>query len=123
MRIINTDEIRRDAYEYGYDRFEFGDPVPREEIDMSFFTDTAEYANTVLPRLRRLAGFGDSGFGTYTEVRDVIGVSQEAAAELAADAGWIDADVIDSWDLFDDLVDEFHDGASDGLVSGPNAQV
>ncbi len=38
-----------------------------QDVHWDTYTSTAEFANHVAPRIRRLAGFEDSGMGTYRE--------------------------------------------------------
>lgn len=38
-----------------------------EGLDFEYWTESAEYANNVLPRLRAIAGYDDAGYGTYTD--------------------------------------------------------
>lgn len=62
---------------------------------LSAFTDSARYANIILPQLRELAGYEDSGHGTY----------QEAPNE-------------DCTHLLGTMVDYFTQGYVDGLLEG-----
>jgi len=57
------------AYEMGYNEYR-GDPVSREDMmmNMGYLYDTARWANILLPKLRSMAGYEDSGYGTWTEL-------------------------------------------------------
>ncbi|UBF22792.1 hypothetical protein M1M38_gp099 [Halorubrum tailed virus 27] len=115
MKIINIDDVRTAAFELGFGRFKDMDPVDPETFDVSHFTETAEYANNVAPILRQLSGFGDVHGGTYQKHRDVLVINQDEADELAADAGFIDADMIWSPELFDDIHDSWLEGVYEAV--------
>jgi hypothetical protein len=70
--VIEEAEALDSAYDAGYSEF---DEIPAAEsdepADLSFFTETARYANVVAPRLRATAGLADSGHGTYQKDREV----------------------------------------------------
>lgn len=57
-----TDEQMEQAYEQGKRRC----PNTEGEVDWHQFIQCAEYCNTILPKLRQIAGYQDAGFGTYT---------------------------------------------------------
>lgn len=115
MKIVNLDDVTATAFDLGFDRFAGMDPVPIDEFDIGFFTESAEYANNTAPTLRQLAGYADHGFGTYTDKRDVLVVYQDDAEELATDAGFIDADMVWSPDLFEKLHDSWLHGVYDAV--------
>jgi len=75
----STASLEEDAYYYGYEVAGGNNPSVIEdhadseeealrEIHQAFaqHTESALYANVVLPELRRMAGFEDTGPGTYT---------------------------------------------------------
>lgn len=84
--VIEEVEALDRAYDIGYEEF---DPVPEAESDgpvnLSFFTETARYANHVAPSLRQIAGHDDGGHGTYQEDREVavvpVGCEDDVPAE------------------------------------------
>lgn len=115
MKIINIDETQAQAFELGFWRFYDMDPVPVEEFDIGFFTESAEYANNVAPILRQLAGHEDGGYGTFTQKRDVLVIDNDDADELATDAGFIDADMVWSADLFDEIHDSWLEGVHEAV--------
>jgi len=63
-------ECEKEAYELGKEYH--GDFIPKEVTSLEDYhmpTDSANYANNVLPKLRALAGYNDStGKGTYTKI-------------------------------------------------------
>lgn len=101
--LINREKVIEDAYHAGYNRFHDSDTV--EEPDMSFFHDSATYANHVLPDLRAKAGYADSAGGTYTVEREI------AMTDYMAET----VEIIDSYHLFDTLVSAWNRGAEDAL--------
>ena len=87
---INLDQAEQDAFELGLEY----SPVE----DMEGFESSSIYANTVLPELRRLAGYGDIGVGThrvnqtvYFTADDYDGVDRAKASAIMSDhvmKGW-----------------------------------
>jgi hypothetical protein len=71
------------AYEMGYNEYR-GDPVSREDMmmNMGYLYDTARWANILLPKLRSMAGYEDSGYGTWTEL---TGEAQDMAPYVLDD--------------------------------------
>ena len=120
MKIINIDDVKRAAFDAGFDRFAGVDPVDPEEFDLSYFTESAEYANTILPRLRQFAGYEDGGYGTYTDPADTLVVTDDDVDELASDAGWIDAQMRYSPHLFGDILDAWHEGVYEAVEVAAN---
>jgi hypothetical protein len=59
-----TDNQMYGAYELGKMRC----PNTEGEVDWHQFIQCAEYTNTILPKLRQVAGYEDAGFGTYQMV-------------------------------------------------------
>lgn len=97
-----------DAYAMGYDRFEGMDAEAAEGFTFAPFTDSATWANTVLPSLRARAGFEDSGHGTYRVDRQVAVIAEGDEDDEPADAEL----VFTQW-VFGRLVDEYRRGAHD----------
>lgn len=107
-----------EAYAMGFERFEDADEPQgdagdvEDDIAMALdgFQQGAAYTNTVLPRLRCMAGYGDAGHGTYQQGRQV------AFVEVGdGDDRPIEAEHIQSHHIFDELVDLFANGAYDAL--------
>lgn len=109
LNVIVADRSEEQAYELGYERFDAVD-VDEDEIDLEGFRSGAEYANHVLPSLRALAGFEDSGYGTYQEGGEIAIVDE---ANLDDDpiqgASWTASDYLNV------LVNRWHDGARDAI--------
>lgn len=64
------EEAKVRAYELGWDEGstfegEYSDVEPEEVPE--YPTDSAHYANVILPKLRGIAGYADSGHGTFTD--------------------------------------------------------
>lgn len=104
--VVVEEKAFREAYAMGYERFDGIQLYEGEEFDLAPFTDSAEYANHILPRLRALAGFEDSGYGTYTGNRDIVIVSESDLEDMP-----ISGDLTESHYLYNELVDEFRNGA------------
>ena len=51
------------------------------EWDEDQLVQSAEYANDVLPTLRSYAGYSDNKYGTWTDVPEVDGMTEEEAEE------------------------------------------
>ena len=81
--------VRLEAFEMGYNEFQ-GDPVPPDMLDMDGYTSGARYANIILPELRAMAGYQDSGKGTWFEL------TGEARDEVPY--------------IYDELIDAFFEG-------------
>jgi len=62
--------IESEAYNLGYsqgpDHLDGIDSI--QEVDISMFTESAHYINSIAPKLRALCGYKDTKGGTYTEV-------------------------------------------------------
>ena len=115
MKIINIDDVRAAAFDLGFGRFENMDPADPETFDVGHFTETAEYANTTAPILRQLSGHDDLGPGTYTKHRDVLVINQDEADALAGEAGFLDADMVWSAELFHDVHDAWLEGVYEAV--------
>lgn len=64
MNLKQERETLTEAYEKGYGEFE---ELDAEDPDFASYRDMARFTNVIAPQLRELAGFEDSGPGTYTE--------------------------------------------------------
>ena len=103
--VVNLDAAAENAYWDGYDRFEdYGQQDPQERIDLSYFKESAQWANIVAPSLRCAAGREDRyGKGTWTGYRPVVvirwhDVDDEPANGVLADAHHITEVLIDWWE-------------------------
>jgi len=65
-----------EAYDMGYNEFSGADPMPPSEFDLSPFYSSARYANIIVPTIREMAGYEDSGHGTWQQL---TGEAQETA--------------------------------------------
>jgi len=68
-------------------RSEYAD-IPLEALQADHFqvrTDSAHWANGIAPELRAFSGFGDSGYGTYQQDREIalvlVGCGDDRPAE------------------------------------------
>lgn len=100
-------ELREEAYMLGYRKTQDVDlhaemqGIPsRDDVEREahqafmHYQETAKYCNNTAPYLRRLAGYGDRGYGTYQECPDR-----------------------ETRELFARLVDAFEDGYVDGMLA------
>jgi len=119
VKVIVLPEAKEEAYRMGFDRFkdhkqevdsliEQGEMSEEERHDMSGFHQSATYANHVLLDLRAMAGFRDSGYGTYQIDGKVVTV------EFPEDRP-MDGEITESHYIFDELIDTWHNGVYDAL--------
>lgn len=115
--VVPEDEAIDEAYSMGYNRFEDYpfDPEEAEDADplraLEHFKESAEWADTVAPRLRALAGYVDSGPGTYTVEREVVVVPSGNEDDLPRDGqktgiAWVHSALVSAFDR----------GAADALL-------
>jgi len=97
-------ELVEEAYNYGLEEGSGGDPQlleeeaggEREALEIAHstfnqYTQYAHYCNTVLPKLRRMAGYEDRGHGTYQKApSDQCRDRLDSLVEYFQQ-GWIDA--------------------------------
>lgn len=98
------------AYDKGYDRFADGDPVDDPFAGLDGFREGSTYANHVLPGLRSMAGYDDSGPGTWTVDREVAAIHRGCEEDEPATA-----DLVHCERVFNALVKAWTDGALDAL--------
>lgn len=67
MDLETERELLTEAYEKGYEEFEGFSSQVEETTDFASYRDMARFTNVIAPQLRMLAGFEDSGPGTFTE--------------------------------------------------------
>lgn len=114
VKVVDLHQTKEDAYERGYLRFEDAEVEHPEEWGFHYFTESAEWANNVLPKLRAMAGYDDTEdggvyAGTYQVERRVVLV-EEPRDEPA------EGDIINGRYLHDELVDCYRDGANDAAL-------
>jgi hypothetical protein len=91
--------VALDAYQMGYNEMYGLDPVDFR-YDMDGYTSGARYTNIILPELRAMAGYEDSGAGTWQQL---TGEAQETAPYV-----------------LDELVGAFMDGMYQANVDNEN---
>ena len=79
---------------------------PSDEFPMSNFRETSRWSNSIAPRLRSLAGYGDAGHGTFQLHRDVAVIMEGDEDDVPAEAT-----VMSTSMLYEDIVDAFDEGA------------
>jgi len=113
VAVVKPDYLLEEAYRMGHDRFEDAEEPPEdEEVDLYPFKGSATWANHVAPRLRAMAGYADSGHGTYQEDRQVAAIHSGAEEDEPAEA-----DLIDPHYLYRALVEAWDLGAYDGYAN------
>lgn len=111
IAVVKPYYYKEQAYNKGYDRFEGAEDIPDdEEVRLDGFTQSATYANHVLPGLRSMAGYDDSGPGTYTIERQVAAIMPGCEEDEPAEA-----ELVSSNYVFEELVDAWRSGAYDAL--------
>jgi len=112
IAVVKPDYQIEEAYQMGHD--EFGDMDidgdPDEEFEFGHFTDSARWANHILPSLRAMAGYADSAGGTYTVERQIAAIKPGCEEDEPADA-----ELMEGRHLFDRLVDAYRTGAYDAV--------
>jgi len=127
VETILIPEVMRDAYDWGYERFHLAladkrdlTDSEREEvaINLDLYTQSAEWANNILPALRAMAGYSDPmGVGTYTTLEGDLEVIDPERYE-DRDVKRIEGRAEDiAPEILDGLVDEFFQGAWDGATA------
>jgi len=106
--VIVEPEAKENAYNMGFNRF--NEPQDKEigKEWFSHYTETAEWANSKLPDLRCMAGADDSGHGTYTQHREIVVVEYPDDRPMSGEK-------TNSQYLFDELVEQFRNGAYDKI--------
>jgi len=110
IAVVEPYYLTEEAYNKGYDRFVDAEAPDDAEPDLSGFTQSATYANHVLPGLRSMAGYDDSGPGTYTIERQVAAISPGCEEDRPAEA-----ELVSSKRLFNVLVEAWSSGAYDAM--------
>lgn len=111
IAVVKPNYYLEQAYQKGYDRFD-GEATPeRSDPSLDGFTDSATYANHVLPGLRQMAGYDDSGHGTYTQEREVAAIIAGREEDEPAEAT-----LVSSYKVYDRLVEAWRGGALDAMA-------
>jgi len=95
-----------EARSMGYRRYADMDAAMIVESWPLEYASHGSWDTHILPTLRCLAGYGDSGYGTYQQRQDVALIQDGDESDMPADAV-----VLDSGHLLDDLVVSWQDGA------------
>ena len=101
VAVVKLYYAEEELYREGYKRFEDA-PVdednpygPDAMIALSHFRESATWANTVHPKIRAAAGYGDGGYGTYQINREVAVVAAGCEEDRPARAGLVTAAVVE----------------------------
>jgi len=106
-KVVVLPEAKESAYNMGFNCFEESHDV--DDYWFTHYTESAEWANSKLPTLRCMAGYEDSmDRGTYHGY-------QEVAIVAFPDDRPMDADLVNSHYVLDELIDQFRAGAHDKL--------
>lgn len=111
IAVVKPHYTLEEAYQMGHDEFSELDLGPDAEPDLAGFQDSARYANHILPKLRAMAGFEDSGHGTFQKDRKVAAIEPGNEEDRPAEAELVDASTV-----FHALVDAWSTGARDGMT-------
>jgi len=106
--IVVVEEARSkdEAEAMGFRRFE-GMEIPAPHVDpVEPFHDSAQWANHVLPTLRCMAGYRDSGHGTWQIGGGIALIEDGEESDQPADAVKMQAG-----NYLGELVDAWHQGA------------
>lgn len=110
--VVAEADAKDEAESMGREALEKADPV---QFDFENFTQTDIYASNVLPKLRCLAGYGDTGVGTWQVERDVAVLPVGTEDDLPAEA-----EVVRSSEFVEELVDAWREGANSVFEGGDN---
>jgi hypothetical protein len=127
-RVIDLVSAKKEAYQAGFEKFHLAladegvnELTEKEREDLSInldmFTGSAEYANIILPRLRSLAGYTDTGgHGTFTTLEGTVKVvdPREYAGQQPEIQEGAAQELVPH--VLDILVGKFFQGAWDGAV-------
>lgn len=108
--VVPEAETLNEAYNMGFDRYEPAEGEVDPAAALDGISDSAEWANIIAPKLRALAGYVDSGHGTYRVERTVAVVRTGDGDDLPRDAVQVDPNHV-----FEKVVDAYRTGVSDAL--------
>jgi len=106
IAVVEEAQALDEAYAMGRRRFEDMDIKDPESFTLEHFRDSAQYTNHVLPTLRCMAGFGDSGVGTWQVPREVALIADGDGKDHPADA-----EITHCSHIFERLVEKWTQGA------------
>lgn len=112
--VVTEADALDESYRMGFDRFH--DPAGDHPeghnpmLSLDHFTETARYVNSVVPTLRAMAGYTDSGPGTYTVERPVVVIPQGNEDDQPASGRRFNPDTVLSA-----VVSQWRHGALDAL--------
>jgi len=110
IAVVKPNYALEEAYNMGYEEFFSLSGEETEDFDFAPFTDSARWANIILPKLRAMAGFDDRGHGTYRESRQVAAIEPGCEEDEPAEAELMDCSFV-----FEELSDAFRKGAYDAV--------
>ena len=114
VAVVKPYYLLEEAYRMGHNEFTTMAPPDGdidEEFDLSPFKSSARWANHIAPDLRAMAGYADSGHGTYQEHRQVAAIHDGCEEDEPPEA-----DLTDASRLFEALVEAYDMGAYDGVA-------
>ena len=111
VAVVKQAYVLEEAYEMGHSEFSPLDPPEDDQMDLAPFKDGARWCNSLLPTLRSMAGFDDSGPGTYTIERKVAAIHPGCEEDEPAEAV-----LVPSQRVFDCLIEAWRDGAHDAMA-------
>lgn len=104
-----------EAYSMGHDEFSEVEADSAEDVEFSYFTDSARWANVVLPRLRAMSGYGHRGRGSSHTVQRQVAVIHSGCEEDEP----AEADLRECFRILDAMIDAYRMGAIDAAVGTP----
>ena len=110
ISVVRPAYALEEAYRMGHDEFSDLRGEETENFEFRYFTDTARWANHILPKLRAMAGYADTAGGTYTDERRIAAIHPGCEEDTPAEAR-----LIDGHHLFRSLVDAYRTGAYDAV--------
>ena len=110
ISVVRPAYALEEAYRMGHDEFSDLRGEEAENFEFRYFTDTARWANFILPKLRAMAGYADTAGGTYTDERRIAAIRPGCEEDTPAEAR-----LIDGHHLFTSLVDAYRTGAYDAV--------
>jgi hypothetical protein len=109
IAVVKVHYRLEEAYRQGYNEFEgFEFQDDDEPLDLSHFKSSARWVNNIAPELRAMAGYADSGPGTYTVEREVAAIKPGCEEDEPAEA-----ELVECIHVHQRLVEAFDKGAYD----------
>jgi len=108
IAVVKPFYVKQKAYRMGYEEFSDLDGEETEDFDLAPFKGSARWSNTIAPRLRAMAGYSDTGPGTYTEDREVAAIERGAEEDTPAEA-----EITEARHIYQKVVQSFDVGALD----------